>query len=64
MILIQNRYSPLSIYKQIILLYTALNGYLDPIKVTSVNTFENYIYNMLQLVYLTYPFLEVYLKIT
>lgn len=47
MILIQNRYKPLLIYKQIILLYAALNGYLDPIKVTSVNTFENYLYSML-----------------
>ncbi len=46
-ILIQNRYNPISIYKQIILLYSALNGYLDSINVNSVNSYENELFNTL-----------------
>lgn len=43
-ILIQSRFNPLAIYKQILLLFSALNGYLDPISIDKVNIFENKFY--------------------
>lgn len=47
-ILIQNRFKPISVYKQILLLYSALNGYLDPFSVNSVNSYENELYIVLK----------------
>ena len=47
-ILIQNRYKPLSIYQQILILFAALNGYLDCIKVTHVNSYENVLFKILK----------------
>jgi F-type H+-transporting ATPase subunit alpha len=46
-LLIQNRYSPVPVYKQILLLYAALNGYLDIIDVDLVSIYEAELYNML-----------------
>lgn len=43
-ILIQSRFNPLAIYKQILLLFSVLNGYLDPISIDKVNIFENKFY--------------------
>jgi len=40
-LLVQGRYKPIYIYKQILLLYTALNGFLNSIDVSSVKLFEN-----------------------
>jgi len=47
-ILIQNRYKPLPIYQQILILFAALNGYLDPIKVNHVISYENIFLKLLK----------------
>lgn len=44
-ILIQNRFKPIAVYKQILLLFSALNGYLDPIKIDQVNHYETKLYS-------------------
>jgi F-type H+/Na+-transporting ATPase subunit alpha len=51
-ILIQNRFKPIAVYKQILLLYSALNGYLDAINTLKVNNYE---YNLFSCLYKT-PF--------
>jgi F0F1-type ATP synthase alpha subunit len=48
-ILIQNRYQPIPIYQQILILFAALNGYLDTIKVNHVNSYENILFKLLKL---------------
>jgi F0F1-type ATP synthase alpha subunit len=48
-ILIQNRYQPIPIYQQILILYAALNGYLDTINVNNVNSYENILFKFLKL---------------
>jgi F-type H+-transporting ATPase subunit alpha len=47
-ILVQNRFNPIFIYKQILLLYAALNGYLNPILINFINFYENYCFFLLE----------------
>jgi len=46
-LLIQDRYKPIKIYKQILLLYCALNGYLNFIPLNKINNFEIELFNSL-----------------
>jgi len=43
-ILIQGRYNPIPVFKQILILYCALNGFLDSIGSNFVNIFETELY--------------------
>jgi len=44
-LLVQNRFKPISIDKQILFLYAALNGFLDRIPVSLVSVFEFELFN-------------------
>lgn len=55
-ILVQNRYNPLAVYKQILILYSALNGYLDVVNVSLINIFENILYKFLSTTVFNLPF--------
>jgi len=55
-ILVQNRYNPLAVYKQILILYSALNGYLDVVNVSLINIFENILYKFLTTTVFNLPF--------
>jgi proton translocating ATP synthase F1 alpha subunit len=46
-LLIQDRYKPIKIYKQILLLYCALKGYLNFIPLNKINNFEIELFNAL-----------------
>jgi len=46
-LLVQNRYKPMFIYKQILLLYSALNDYLTFISTAAVNLYEHYYFFVL-----------------
>ena len=46
-LLVQNRYSPISIVDQAIFLYAALNGFLDGVPVGLVSVFENQLFSFL-----------------
>lgn len=61
-ILIQNRYQPIPVYQQILILFAALNGYLDAIKVTHVNSYENILFKLLKLSIFIYLCQEVYIR--
>jgi len=55
-ILVQNRYKPIPVYKQILLLYAALNGYLDIINVSHVNFYEKELFNIINKSIFNLPF--------
>jgi len=46
-ILIQGRYNPIPVFKQILILFCALNGYLDAIDINMVGLYENEFYKFL-----------------
>lgn len=60
-LLVQNRYSPISIIDQAIFLYAALNGFLDGIPVHLVSTYEAQLFSFLRKSPFYYP-LEYHLK--
>jgi len=47
-LLVQNRYSPISIIDQAIFLYAALNGFLDGVPVSLVSIFEFQLFSFLR----------------
>jgi len=47
-ILVQGRFNPIISYKQILVFYGALNGYLDSIETFIINIFENELYFFLE----------------
>src|ERR1044071_7484136 len=47
-LLVQNRYSPISIIDQAIFLYAALNGFLDEIPLNLVNIYEKELYKFIK----------------
>jgi F-type H+-transporting ATPase subunit alpha len=47
----QDQYSPLRISQQIIIFYTAINGFLDNVPVNKVRDFEKELYSILQMEY-------------
>ncbi|MEC8677839.1 MAG: F0F1 ATP synthase subunit alpha [Candidatus Margulisiibacteriota bacterium] len=47
----QDQYSPLRISQQIIIFYTAINGYLDNVPVDKVRDFEKELYSIIQMEY-------------
>jgi len=59
-ILIQGRYNPIPVFKQILILYCALNGFLDSIESHLVNIFEFEFYLFLEKSIFFYHFLLVY----
>jgi F-type H+-transporting ATPase subunit alpha len=46
--LIQNKFQPLAIFKQILFLFCGLNGYLDNISIDLISFFEKELFNMLE----------------
>jgi len=58
-ILIQNRFDPIYIYKQILILFSSLNGYVDTISVTFTNKFEEMLYANLNTNIYDFPFSKV-----
>jgi len=46
-LLVQGRYKPMFIYKQILLLYAALNDYLIFVETSAVSVYENYYFYVL-----------------
>jgi len=46
-LLVQGRFKPMFIYKQILLLYAALNDYLTFVETSAVNIYENYYFYVL-----------------
>jgi len=58
-ILIQNRFNPISIYKQILILYSALNGYVDRVNILFTGLFEQMMYSYLMLTIYSLPFLKI-----
>jgi len=58
-ILVQNRFDPIYIYKQILILYGSLNGYVDRISVTFTNKFEEMLYANLKTSLYDFPFSKV-----
>jgi F-type H+-transporting ATPase subunit alpha len=61
-LLVQNRYSPVSITDQTIFLYAALNGFLDDIPVSFVSRFEEELFSFLKDSFLYDP-LAFHLKV-
>ena len=55
-LLVQNRYSPVSMDKQILFLYSALNGYLDWMPVELVSVYEEEFYGYYDCAICSYPF--------
>lgn len=55
-LLVQNRYSPVSMDKQILFLYAALNGYLDWMPVELVSVYEEEFYGYYSRAICSYPF--------
>jgi len=55
-ILVQGRYNPIPVFKQILILYAALNGYLDFIDSNLVNLYENELYKFLDTSIFYLPF--------
>lgn len=55
-LLVQNRFSPLSITDQAIFLYAALNGFLDGIPVDLVSRYESELFSFLKSTFLYEPF--------
>jgi F-type H+/Na+-transporting ATPase subunit alpha len=47
-VLKQPQYQPVAIEKQVIIIYAATNGYLDPVPVESVRTYESELYRFLE----------------
>jgi len=58
-LLIQKRYKPLSIDKQILFLYAALKGYLDFLPVTLVSTYEEELMSLYESSYFHYTYNKV-----
>jgi proton translocating ATP synthase F1 alpha subunit len=55
--LIQKRYSPISIEKIILIIYAALNGYLDNIPYNKIHNYEKQLYNFIDNSNIFYPFI-------
>jgi F-type H+-transporting ATPase subunit alpha len=58
-LLIQKRYKPLSIDKQILFLYAALKGYLDFLPVNLVSTYEAELMHMYENSYFHYTYKNI-----
>jgi len=58
-ILVQSRFDPILIYKQILILYSSLNGYVDRISVTFTNKYEEMLYSNLGKSLYNFPFSKV-----
>jgi len=58
-ILVQNRFDPIFIYKQILILFSSLNGYVDRISVKFTNKFEEMLYAHLITTIYDFPFSKV-----
>ena len=43
----QPQYQPLAVEKQVVIIYAATNGYLDPVAVEQVRAYENELYQFL-----------------
>jgi F-type H+-transporting ATPase subunit alpha len=57
-ILVQDRFDPIFIYKQILILFSSLNGYVDRISVSFTNKFEEMLYTNLGSSYIIFHFLK------
>jgi len=60
-ILNQPQYQPLSLKKQICIIFAAVKGFLDPIPVSSISNFERYFYNYIENSLLFQPIFNVML---
>jgi len=47
----QPPHKPIPFYKQVVLIYAGINGYLDEIEVEQISKFENILYEKLDTVY-------------
>lgn len=47
----QSQFSPLSIEKQVVIIYAGVNGYLDDIDIKSINKFEKEILNHIEIIH-------------
>jgi proton translocating ATP synthase F1 alpha subunit len=55
--LVQKKYSPISIEKIILIIYAALNGYLDNISYNKIHIYEKQLYNFIDNSNIFYPFI-------
>jgi len=57
--LVQKRFKPISVYKQILFLYAGLYGYLDYVSLDKISVYENELYNMLNSSIFDLPFSKI-----